>query len=165
MSKHPSLRREASLRFLAQPTDINLGGNVHGGIVMKWIDEAAYVCAAGWCSCTCVTVYVGGIRFYKPVHIGDVVDVSARLIYTGTTSMHIAVDVSTRDPRHQEWTQTTHCIIVYVAIDDDGKPVPVPAWEPKTKEDTALRDYAVRLMNLRKGVEEEMQPYISAAGK
>ena len=88
----PSKRvREITLRFLAAPTDISIYGKVHGGAVMKWIDEAGYICAAGWSGYPCATVYVGGIRFHKPIQIGNIVEVHAQLIYTGRTSMHIAV--------------------------------------------------------------------------
>ena len=87
-------QRELTLRFLAQPTDVNFGGKVHGGSVMKWIDQAGYACAVGWSGRYCVTVYVGGIRFYKPVLLGSLVEVHARVIYTGKTSMHVAVDVN-----------------------------------------------------------------------
>ena len=52
-----------TLRFLSEPSDINFGGNVHGGAVMKWIDLAGYSCAANWSGRYCVTVYVGGIVF------------------------------------------------------------------------------------------------------
>jgi len=127
---------------------------------MKWIDEAAYACAVGWSGQDCVTIYVGGIRFYKPVHIGDLVEVRSRLIYTGSTSMHIAVDVWAGDPRLNALKQTTHCIIVYVALDAQGKPTSIPPWIPQTEEEKALRDYAVKLMDLRKGVEEEMRPFL-----
>lgn len=73
--------RDITLRFLASPSDVNLFGNVHGGSVMKWIDEAAYACAVGWAGRPAVTVYVGGIQFYRPVHIGDLVEVRAKLIW------------------------------------------------------------------------------------
>lgn len=149
-----------TLRFLASPTDANFFGNVHGGIAMKWIDEAAYACAVGWSGLSCVTVYVGGIRFYQPIHIGSLVEARARLIYTGTTSMHIAVDVFAGDPRENDLKQTTHCVTVYVALDGEGKPTPVESWTPQTEEEIALRDYAVKLMGLRKGIEAEMRPYI-----
>src|SRR5690349_1533560 len=142
-------QREITLRFLAEPTDVNFGGKVHGGAVMKWIDQAAYACAAGWSASYCVTVYVGGIRFYKPVLIGQVVEVRAQLIHTGTTSMHIAVDVYSRDPKASQLDKTTHCIIIFVAVDADGRPVPVRPWEPETDEDRRLQQYALRLMELR----------------
>ncbi len=152
-------QREITLRFLAEPTEVNFGGKVHGGTVMKWIDQAGYTCAVGWSGRYCVTVYVGGIRFYHPIQIGDLVEVQAKLIYTGTTSMHIAVDVRAGDPKAHDLRQTTHCIIIFVAIGQDGRPVAVPSWEPQTDEDRALHSYAQKLMELRNGIEEEMRQY------
>jgi acyl-CoA hydrolase len=152
----PDRQRSTTLRFLAEPTDMNLYGRVHGGAVMKWIDQAGYACAVGWSGQYCVTVYVGGIRFYQPVHIGHVVEVHAKLIYTGRTSMHITVEVRAADPRDGIFTRTTQCVVVFVAIDAQTKPIEVPKWEPKTPDDLALHQYAVKLMELRKGIEEEM---------
>jgi acyl-CoA hydrolase len=152
-------QRELTLRFLAEPTDVNFGGKVHGGAVMKWIDQARYACAAGWSGQYCVTIYVGGIRFYRPVLIGQLVEVRARIIYTGTTSMHLAVDVSSRDPKAQAAASTTHCVIVFVAVDEAGAPVPVPAWIPVTGDDIEMERYAKKLMDLRKGIENEMARY------
>lgn len=154
--------REITLRFLAEPMEVNFGGKVHGGAVMKWIDQAGYTCAVGWSGHYCVTVYVGGIRFYKPVLIGHIVEVQAKLIYTGKTSMHVAVDVQAGDPKDRQFTKTTHCIIIFVAVDGDGKPVEVPAWAPESTADVALQNYALRLMELRKDIEEEMIPYLRA---
>jgi len=68
MSGH---QRTLTLRFLAEPTDVNYGGKVHGGAVMKWIDHAGYAAAVGWSGHYCVTVAVGGIRFVSPVRISD----------------------------------------------------------------------------------------------
>ncbi|WP_018152242.1 acyl-CoA thioesterase [Leeia oryzae] len=152
--------REVTLRFLAQPTDVNFGGKVHGGTVMKWIDQAGYACAVGWSGRYCVTVYVGGIRFYKPVLLGSMVEVSARVIYTGRTSMHVAVDVSAGDLKDGEFNKTTHCVMVFVATNDHGNPTPVPAWEPQTEDEKAQQSYALKLMELRKGIEAEMGQHI-----
>lgn len=152
--------RDLTLRFLAEPTDINFGGKVHGGMVMKWIDQAGYACAVGWSGHYCVTVYVGGIRFYKPILIGHMVEVRAQLIYTGRTSMHIGVDVWSHDPRAPEPAKTTHCIIIFVAVDEQGQPVSVPHWTPRSDEDRALERYALRLMELRKGIEDEMRSHL-----
>ncbi len=160
----PAEQREVTLRFLAGPTDMNIMGNVHGGAVMKWIDEAGYACAAGWCGLPCVTIYVGGIRFYKPVPVGNLVEVRARLIYTGHTSMHIAVDVCSADPRQQNYVHTTRCIIVFVALDPEGRPAQVPPWIPQTNEDLALQGYAKRMMDMRKSLEEEVKPYDESGG-
>lgn len=148
------------MRFLAEPGDVNFGGKVHGGAVMKWIDQAAYACAVGWSGQYCVTVYVGGIRFYKPILIGHLVEVTAKIIYTGNTSMHIAVDVRAADPRHGRYGQTTHCIVVFVGTDNEGQPVPVSKWEPQTEEDKADEAYARQLMDLRKAIEDQMKSRI-----
>lgn len=148
---------------MTQVGETNFLGNIHGGAVMKWIDEAAYACAAGWCGGDCVTVYVGGIRFYQPIHVGNIVEARSKLIYTGTTSMHIAVDVSAGDPRTREMVKTTHCIIVYVAIDEKGRPTPVPKWVPESADDRELEAYALRLMELRKGIEAEMEQHMKDA--
>ena len=121
-------QRELTLRFLAQPTDVNYGGKVHGGMVMKWIDQAGYAAAVGWSGRYSVTVAVGGIRFVAPIRISDLVTVSTKLVHTGTSSMHFAVDVMAADPISDDAPRLcTHCVIVFVALDGvEGKPVAVP---------------------------------------
>lgn len=152
----PGQQREISLRFLAEPTDVNFGGKVHGGTVMRWIDQAGYAAAVGWSGKYCVTVAVGGIRFLEPVLIGDLVSVTATLIRTGTSSLHIAVDVSTRNLQTSEEKLTTHCVIVFVAVDpDSGTPIAVPEWTPVTDRDRELAAYALRIKELSTHVEEE----------
>lgn len=150
-----------TLRFLAEPADVNFGGKVHGGSVMKWIDQAGYTCAVSWSSSYCVTVYVGGIRFMKPIFIGDLVEVLARIIYTGRSSMHIAVDISATNPQTKIQTKTTHCIIVFSAVDNNGNTVQVPSWQPSTDEEKAMEAYATRLMDMRKSINEEMKNYFA----
>lgn len=149
--------------FLAQPTDVNFGGKVHGGSVMKWIDQAAYACAVGWSGNYCVTVAVGGIRFVRPILIGDLVTARARLIYTGTTSMHFGVDVVARQLMTGSEALATHCVVVMVATDAAGKPTAVPKWEPQTADDIALAGYARKLMELDRNLEEEIAGYREAA--
>jgi len=153
-------QHETTLRFFAQPIEQNSLGKVHGGAVMKWIDEAGAAVAIGWSGRICVTVYVGGIRFVKPISIGSLIEVHARLIYTGRTSMHVAVDVRASDPRDGNYAQTTHCIIGYVAIDDAGQPIEVPKWAPKTPEDLALQQHAMSALTLSKDIEAEMRRYM-----
>jgi len=151
------------MRFLAGAPDRNIYGNVHGGSMMKWMDEAAYGCAAGWCGLPCVTVSVSGITFHKPIAVGDVVELRARLIYTGRTSMHVAVRVLSADPRHGDYEQTTSCLIVFVAIDADGRPTPVPKLEPATPEDEALQRHAVRLRELGEDIQRELRAFEAVA--
>ncbi|AJR05800.1 acyl-CoA thioesterase [Photobacterium gaetbulicola] len=153
-------RREVTLRFLAEPGDVNFGGKVHGGAVMKWIDLAAYACSAGWSGKYCITAYAGGIRFVKPIHVGNLVEVTAKVIYTGRSSMHIAIDVQASDPKELKNQLTTHCIVIMVAVDETGQPTDVPEWVPQTDEDKVLRQSAIRLMNMRKEIGEEMEAHV-----
>ncbi len=81
---------ELTLRFLAEPTEVNFGGKVHGGAVMKWIDHAGYACATAWSGLYCVTAYVGGIRFLASIRVGELIEAKAQVLHTGTTSMHVA---------------------------------------------------------------------------
>lgn len=163
--RNPPRERAVTLRFVAEPADENLYGKVHGGAVMKWIDQAGYACATNWCGGACVTVYVGGIRFYKPIQIGHLVEVQARLIHTGRTSMHVAVDVLSHDLRTRESHATTHCVIVFVALGADGQPVEVPPWRPRTKADQALEDYAKRRLELSRVLEVERRPWLARMGE
>jgi acyl-CoA hydrolase len=137
------------LRFLAAPTDVNWGGKVHGGTVMRWIDEAAYVCAVGWTGGQAIAVYAGGVRFYRPLLIGSVVETRARLVHTGPHSMHISVHVQSGDPRTADLQLTTHCLMIFVGIGADGGSEPVPPWTPRSDEDIALDAHARHLVELR----------------
>jgi acyl-CoA hydrolase len=143
-----------TLRFLAAPTDVNWGGKVHGGIVMRWIDEAAHVLATGWTGSDAnVAVFVGGVRFYRPLQIGHLVEVEARLLHTGTRSMHISVHVRSGDPATGLLEETTHCLTVFVPLGADGHAVDAPAWVPRSDEDRALDEHAQHLIGLRAGID------------
>jgi acyl-CoA hydrolase len=157
MSERP---RSLTLQFLAEPTDVNFGGKVHGGAVMKWIDQAGFAAAVGWSGHYCVTVAVGGIRFLAPVKISDLVAVSAMLVRTGRTSMQFAVDVRARNPLGGDDRLCTHCIIAFVAVDrDTGATVEVPSWAPDNDEDRRLHEYAEQVMALSKGIEATVARY------
>lgn len=139
-----------TLRFLADPTDVNYGGKVHGGYVMAWIDTAAHVVAERWHAGPAALVFAGGVRFYRPMFIGELVEVEARLMYTGTTSMHVNVSVRSGDPRTRDLRQTTHCTMVFCGIDGQGRKRTVPTWEPKLPLDVALHDHAKEMIGIRK---------------
>ena len=148
--------RSTTLRFLAEPGHVNFGGKVHGGAVMKWIDQAGYTCAAGWSGQYCVTVYVGGIHFLRPIQVGELVELRSLIIRTGTSSMHVAIDLYAGDPKESALHRCGHCVIVFVALDGDDRPTRVPAWMPETPTDLALQDYALRLIELRKIMDAEI---------
>ena len=149
-----------TFRFISEPTDVNYGGKVHGGEVMKWIDQAAYACATGWAQNYCVTVYVGGIRFYRPISIGALVQVDAKVIMTGRTSIHIAVDIYSKALIGEELKKTSHCVIVFVSTNDEGEPVPVRKFVPETEEQKEMQEYAEKLVELRRSIDEEMKRFM-----
>ncbi|MCJ8320205.1 MAG: acyl-CoA thioesterase [Colwellia sp.] len=153
-------QRDITLRFLAEPQDVNFGGKVHGGAVMKWIDLAAYACAAGWSGRYCVTAYAGGIRFVAPIHVGSLVEVEAKVIYTGNSSMHIALEVNACDPKSLNRRLTTHCIVIMVAVDETGQKITIPSWVPESVSDIKQHEAAVKLMEMRKHIGEEMQIFV-----
>ncbi len=152
---------KTSFQFISEPSDVNFGGKVHGGMVMKWIDQAAYTCARTWAESYCVTVYVGGIRFYKPINIGEVIKIDATVIYTGKTSIHIMVEIYSRGFEEKVFEKKTHCIIIFVSVDDKGKPKPVKPWKPDTPQEKKLAEYATRLKTLRETIHNEMRPYFN----
>src|SRR4249919_602901 len=153
-------QREITFRFLAEPADVNFGGQVHGGAVMKWIDQAGYACTVGWAGTYCVTAYVGGIQFERPIKIGQLVEVRAQIVYTGNTSMHVSVNVSARDPAAAESQRTTHCLMVFVALDADRHPTAVPKFEPVTAEERELSNYAQEMMKMREGIEAARRKFL-----
>ncbi|MCD1116863.1 acyl-CoA thioesterase [Chryseobacterium turcicum] len=152
--------KPVTFQFISEPSDVNYGGNVHGGSVMKWIDQAGYACATTWSGNYSVTVYVGGIRFYEPIKIGEIVKVEAQVIYTGSSSMHISINVFSRNLKQPTFDKKTHCIIVFVAVDENGKKLPVPKWIPESEEEKQQEKYAKRLMDLRTQIEDEMKPFL-----
>jgi 4-hydroxybenzoyl-CoA thioesterase len=149
----------ATLRFLAAPTDVNWDGRVRAGRVMRWIDEAAYVCGADWTGAQVITSYIAGIRFYRPIPIGDVIEVTARIIHTGPRSIHTSIHVTTTDTHDGQPCLVAHGLVVVVSLDERGEARPVPQWEPDSDEGHRLDQHARHLIELRQLIE----PFSTAA--
>jgi len=148
---HPT----TTFRFLAEPTDVNFGGNVHGGIVMKWIDQAAYACAAQWSKCYCVTVSANGIRFIKPIKVGQLVEITASLVHTGASSMHIYVVVKSGDATENTTSVANRCFITFMAVDCEGNPVNVPAYVPEDERHMQLELVAMHAKDFAKQLDSD----------
>ena len=146
-----------TLRFLAEPTDVNFGGKVHGGMVMKWIDQASYACAAQWSKRYCVTVSANAIRFIRPILVGQLISVTARIVHTGKTSMHIYVVVRASDPKEDNIVVTNRCFITFMAIDDSGYPVNVPSYTPESEEDKLLEKVAIHAKEFAKKLDIDFE--------
>lgn len=143
------------LRFLAAPSDANWGGNAHGGTVMRWIDEAAYSVAASWSSTDATAAYSGGIHFFRPIRIGDIVEIDARLIHTGSRSMHIATRVSSAPVESPgSLSLTTVCMSIFIDPDRTGGRRAVRSLELLSDEDHRLDQHARRLVDLRRELQE-----------
>lgn len=127
-----------TLRFIATQADSLSRGKIHGGTLLRWMDEAGFACACAWARGDCVTAFVGSATFAQPVQIGALVEVQARLAFTGRTSMALAVEVHTSDRYSPQRQLVTHCVSVYVAVDEHGRPTPVDTWWPQTPGDVAL---------------------------
>ena len=147
-----------TLRFMAVPQDVTAAGTtVAAGSVLEWIDKAGYACAVGWAASFCVTAYVGNVHFTRPIESGHLVEVHARIIYTGRTSMQVLVTVETTDVRERVFTPATHCILVFVAIDDAGKPRAVPSWQPEDDADRTLQANAMERLEPRRRIQASMR--------
>ncbi|MBS9533306.1 acyl-CoA thioesterase [Mycobacterium sp. M1] len=142
-----------TLRFLAKATDIGYGARIDGGHVLEWVDKAGYACASEWSGRYCVTAFIGDIKFARPITVGELVEISARVVLTGRTSMNIVVTVSSGDPRTGELSRTAQCLAVFIAVDDDAKPVPVPAFEPQTDADRRLQEAARKRAGMRADID------------
>lgn len=105
---------------------------------MLWADEAGLACASAWAHCACATAFVGSTSFLRPVRPGDLVEVEARLAFTGSSSMGLAIEVRAGSIQSRELQPVTHCVAVYAAVDEAGQPRAVDTWMPETPGDIAL---------------------------
>ncbi len=137
MSRPP--RSVASSRLetvtLMTPEMSNFGGNVHGGHVLRLIDQIAYACAASYSGEYCVTRSVDRVDFRVPVRVGELLVLRAQVNYVGRTSMEVGVRAEAREPRSGEVRHTNSCYLTMVAVDEERRPTPVPPLLRETDED------------------------------
>jgi acyl-CoA hydrolase len=108
------------------PADANPLGDVHGGLVMKLVDEAGGLCAIRHARRPTVTVAMDSMTFLSPVRVGDLVTCRASINWVGLTSIEVGIRVEAENVLTGQVTHTNSAYAVYVALDDDGKPTPVP---------------------------------------
>ena len=124
-----------SIAQLMQPEHANNLGNVHGGWIMKLVDEAGALACMRHAQRRVVTVAIDSMVFHNPIKIGELVLLTAEVTYTGHTSMEAEVQVQAENPITGERTRTNNAYLVYVALDDNGKPVAVPSIIPETEDE------------------------------
>lgn len=135
----------ASTAFLSQvmmPQHASHYGNVHGGVIIKLIDEVAYVAASRHARCNVVTASIDSLDFKNPVHMGDVVTLSAKLTFVGRSSMEIEVYVETERIKTGDVLPVATAYLTMVALDTAGNSVEVPKLFPETEEEKAKYEAA-----------------------
>jgi acyl-CoA hydrolase len=117
------------------PSHANTLGNVHGGWIMKLVDEAGALAAMRHAQFRVVTVALDQMTFKQPILIGDLITLTAEVSFAGTTSMECEVQVVAENPITGISTHTNTAYLVYVALDERGRPVPVPRLIPESDEE------------------------------
>ncbi|MCM0613830.1 acyl-CoA thioesterase [Marinobacter sediminum] len=129
-----------TMTILMTPDMANFAGNVHGGSLLKSLDEVAYACASRYAGTYVVTLSVDQVMFRQPIHVGELVTFLASVNYTGRTSMEVGIKVITENIREKLVRHTNSCFFTMVAVDENGKAVEVPKLKPETGQQ--IRRYA-----------------------
>jgi acyl-CoA hydrolase len=142
---------------LMMPQHANVLGHVFGGVVLSMMDTTAAVSAIRHARMACVTVSVDRVDFREPIHVGDLVIMKSSVNFVGRTSMEIGVRVETENLVTGIRRHTNSCYLTFVAVDRNGKPVPVPPLKPETPEEIRRFEAAKgrRATRLQERVSEE----------
>ncbi len=147
----PMPAHQLSMTVLMTPDMANFAGNVHGGTILKFLDQVAYACASRYAGRYVVTLSVDQVMFREPIHVGELVHFLAAINHTGTSSMEVGIKVLTENIRTQELRHANSCFFTMVAVDDERKPVAVPPLLPSNPDEE--RRYAAALV--RKQLRQE----------
>ena len=145
----PIRASQINIAQLMQPQHANNLGNVHGGWIMKLVDEAGALACMRHAQRRVVTVAIDSMVFRQPIRIGDLVILTAEVTYTGRTSMEAEVQVQAENPVTGERTHTNTAYLVYVALDDRGNPVTVPPLFAETEQEKVRMDQAQKRQQRR----------------
>ena len=148
----PVSASRVTLSQLMHPEHANLLGNIHGGWIMKLVDEAGALACMRHAQRKVVTVAIDSMVFRQPIRIGDLIIINAEVSYVGRTSMEAEVQVLAENPITGERTHTNNAYLVYVALDDNGRPTTVrglvaESEEEKLRMEKAQERQAHRLKN------------------
>lgn len=149
----PFPNHQLSMTVLMTPDMANFSGKVHGGHILKLLDQVAYACASRYAGLYVVTLSVDRVLFLQPIRVGELVTFMASVNYTGNTSMEVGIKVISEDIHKGIATHTNSCFFTMVAMNEDGKPARVPQFEPVTKEEKERQAAA----KLRKQLRQELQ--------
>jgi acyl-CoA hydrolase len=151
MSDRP--RHQLTMSVLMTPDMANFSGNVHGGTILKLLDQVAYACASRYAARYVVTLSVDQVMFRQPIHVGELVTFLASVNHTGSSSMEVGIKVVTENVRTQQTRHANSCFFTMVAVGDDGKPTPVPPLQPSTPDELRRHVEAGQRKALRQELE------------
>jgi acyl-CoA hydrolase len=151
------LHHELTMTVLMTPDMANFTGNVHGGTVLKLLDQVAYACASRYCGRYVVTLSVDQVTFRQPIHVGELVTFLASVNYTGNTSMEVGVKVVAENIQTQTLRHANSCFFTMVAMDDERKPALVPALVPLSDDQLRRHHAAMARRELRQEFAQRMQ--------
>jgi acyl-CoA hydrolase len=132
MLSTPFEKHTLSMSVLMTPDKANFSGNVHGGDLLKLLDQVAYACASRYCGGYVVTMSVDQVIFKQAIPVGTLVTFLASVNFTGKTSMEVGIKVIAENIQKGIATHTNSCFFTMVAVDENGRPKPVPALVPET---------------------------------
>ena len=150
-------KHELTMTVLMTPDMANFAGNVHGGTILKLLDQVAYACASRYAGRYVVTLSVDQVTFREPIHVGELVTFMASVNYTGTTSMEVGIKVMTENIQTQSMRRANSCFFTMVAVDENRQPVAVPPLVLVT-DNQRRRDAAARMRReLRQEIAQRMK--------
>mgnify|MGYP005839093327 CR=1 FL=1 len=133
---------ELSMTVLMTPDMANFSGKVHGGAIMKLLDQVAYACASRYSGSYVVTLSVDQVLFKEPIQIGELVTFLASINYTGRTSMEVGIKVIAENVQLKSVRHTNTSYFTMIAVDENGKPKAVPSFVPKSTTETRRYEMA-----------------------
>jgi acyl-CoA hydrolase len=146
---------QLTMTVLMTPDTANFSGNVHGGNILKLLDQVAYACASRYAGRYVVTMSVDQVVFRQPIHVGELVTFLAAVNYTGRTSMEVGIKVLAENIRTQEVRHVNSCFFTMIAVDDDKKPVAVPPLRPFGPDELRRYEQAKARKDLRLELERQ----------
>ncbi len=141
----------AEMIQMVLPNEANTLGNLFGGKLMSWIDLVASVAAKRHCRMTVVTVSMDRLDFKSPANVGDLVVLNAQVNRAFRTSMEVGVTAVTENLRTGQRRKTASAYLTFVALDDQGKPAPIPPMQPETEDQKRRYEEAGERRRIRLG--------------
>ncbi|GGX99418.1 acyl-CoA thioesterase [Litchfieldella qijiaojingensis] len=148
-------QHELTMTVLMTPDMANFSGKVHGGAILKKLDEVAYACASRYSGSYVVTLSVDQVLFKQPIHVGELVTFLASVNHVGRSSMEIGIKVVAENIQEKVIRHTNSCYLTMVAVDPDGRPAEVPPLRLETPLQKLRFEKAALRKKLRKQAEEE----------